>query len=256
MTMHLDRSDTRARAYAASLIAAMLLAPTACGKQDAPRVDSATTLAPAPADAPAAASASATSGAASTPVRGIVAAVSDTAITVTTSTGAQQIRVVAPLRVYARTASDLAHVTPNAFVGVTSVAQNDGSERATQVNIFPEELRGIGEGTRMMEQTGGNGSSSRMTNGSVAPARMTNGTVAGSRMTNGAIARTAGDTIYTVQFKGGTQTIRIPAGVNVTAVVPTTTRLSPGASVVVLTSKGADGRLSTSGVLIASPPKK
>jgi hypothetical protein len=142
-------------------------------------------------------------------------------------------------------------VTPNAFVGITSVAQPDGSERATEIHIFPEELRGTGEGSRMMEQTAGSGGRSTMTNGTVSPSRMTNGSVSGSRMTNGTVGSTGGGRSYTVQYQGGTRTIEIPAGVTVTTIVPTQTKLAVGANVVVLASPGAGGRLSASSVMLS-----
>lgn len=237
------------RACALSLAAATLLTSASCSKHDAS--PNASTAAPAPASAEAPAAALATASAAMTPVRGTITAVSDTALTVTTPTGAQQIRILAPLHVYRRTASDLAHVTPNAFVGITSVAQADGSQRATEIHIFPEELRGTGEGSRMMEQTAGSGGRSTMTNGSVSPSRMTNGSVADSRMTNGSVAATGGGTSYTVQYQGGTQTIEIPAGVTVTAIAPTQTKLAVGANVIVLARTGADGRLSASAIMLS-----
>jgi hypothetical protein len=229
-----------------SLASFALLAASACAKHDAPLNDSTATLAPASAETPAT-----NPPPALTPVRGTIAAVNDTAITVTTATGAKQIFIMPPLHVYERTTSDLAHVTPNSFVGITSVKQSDGSERATEIHIFPEELRGTGEGSRMMEQTGGGGGGGRMTNGSVSGSRMTNGSVAGSRMTNGTVGSTGGGTTYTVQYQGGAQTIQIPANVPVTAIAPSQIKLAVGANVVVLASTGADGRLQASGVMLS-----
>ncbi|MEO5817906.1 MAG: hypothetical protein ABIT20_21730 [Gemmatimonadaceae bacterium] len=223
----------RVRLAALTIAAVTLL--ISCSKRDAPLNDSSIVLTPAPPDAPATAP--------GTPVRGTIAAVNDTSLTVTTATGAQQIHVDAPLRVYARTSSDLAHVTPNAFVGITSVSQPDGSQRATEIHIFPEELRGTGEGSRLMEATTG-GSRSTMTNGAVSR----------SRMTNGAVSTTSGGTSYTVEYQGGSQTIVIPANVAVTIIAPTDAKLAVGANVVVLT-KVAGGRLSASGVMLAAPPK-
>ncbi len=49
-------------------------------------------------------------------------------------------------------------------MGVTSVKQADGTELATEIHIFPEELRGLGEGSYMMNLTAG-GDNNRMTNG-------------------------------------------------------------------------------------------
>jgi hypothetical protein len=239
MSIGTSRARGWQRASLLSLSAGALLTSAACTKQDAPPSDSTTVLAPAPAP-------SAASSTAMTPVRGTIAAVSDTAITVTTATGAQQIRVVAPLHVYASAPSDLTHVTPNSFVGITSVTQPDGSQRATEIHVFPEELRGTGEGSRLMEGTGGSGGRSTMTNGTVSPSRMTNGTV----------NSTGGGTTFTVQYQGGTQTIAIPAGVTVTAIGPSKAPLAVGANVIVLASPGADGQLSATSVMLGGPPAR
>jgi hypothetical protein len=55
-----------------------------------------------------------------------------------------------PFHVYTRAPSDLSKVTEKSFIGVTTLKQPDGSERATEIHVFPEELRGLGEGSRMM----------------------------------------------------------------------------------------------------------
>ena len=182
-------------------------------------------------------------------MRGRVTAISDSEIVLATATGAQQIRLAAPLHLYTRQPTDLAHVKPDAFVGVTSVAQPDGSQRATEIHVFPEELRGMGEGSRPMGAPAANGSTNTMTNGSVAAPRMTNGSVSGSRMTNGSVATKSAGTSYTIQYKGGTQTITVPAGVSVTEIAPTSTKPAVGSSVVVLAKKGSDGRLTSSTIM-------
>ena len=40
----------------------------------------------------------------------------------------------------------LADITDNAFVGATAVKDNDGRWQATEIHIFPETMRGAGEG--------------------------------------------------------------------------------------------------------------
>jgi hypothetical protein len=42
--------------------------------------------------------------------------------------------------------STLADIKPGMFVGSTGMAQADGSQRAIEVHIFPESMRGAGEG--------------------------------------------------------------------------------------------------------------
>jgi hypothetical protein len=212
--------------------------------------------APAPAMSDSAASADSSSSAASSTVRGTLTSVSDTALTVSTATGDVQVRIAPPLNVYARTPSNLAHVTPTAFVGVTSVTAPDGSQRATEIHVFPEALRGTGEGSRLMTQASGGTSASTMTNGTVSGSRMTNGSVSPSRMTNGTVGAKAGPTSLTVTYQGGSQTIAIPAGVTVTTITPTQQKLARGANVIVLANKRPDGGLSASTVMLAAPASK
>ncbi|MFL5614972.1 MAG: hypothetical protein ACJ796_15010 [Gemmatimonadaceae bacterium] len=180
------------------------------------------------------------------PVRGTIAAVSDTLLSITTAGGTQQVHVSPPLRVYQRTTSDLAHVTPNAFVGITSVPQPDGSQRATEIHIFPEELRGTGEGSRLMDSSSSGGRST-MTNGAVSSP---------SRMTNGAVGSTQGTNTFMVRYAGGQQTIQIPPNVSVTAITPAQTRPTAGANVVVLAHKSGAGQLNTSALMLLGPTGK
>src|SRR6476469_2946278 len=104
-----------------------------------------------------------------TPVRGTVVSASDTALTVSTATGDVTVGLQPPLHVYSRVPAKLSSVTAHSFVGVTSIAEPDGKQRATEIHIFPEGLRGTGEGSYLMTQqgTGGHGPRSTMTNGTV-----------------------------------------------------------------------------------------
>ncbi len=228
------------------LLAALLLA--ACAKHDAapPAQDSATA-----ATASSAAPASATSAGPTdiTPIRGTLSTVSDSAITVSTASGDVHVTLQPPLHVFSRVKSKLSAVTPSAFLGVTSVKQSNGSERATEIHIFPEELRGTGEGSYPMTLPGADTSHATST--------MTNGTVSGQgkgatppRMTNGTIASHGTGTLV-VQYKGGTQTITISRDVTVTALAPTSTKLATGAKVVVLGKKQADGTMRASSLVLA-----
>src|ERR1700704_2258797 len=108
-------------------------------------------------------------------LRGTVVSVSANQLVLKSDSSTVTVALAQPFHFYVRAPSDLSKVKQSSFVGVTSVKQPDGSERATQINIFPEELRGVGEGSRMMApDTRAN--PSRMTNGNVSTSRMTNGT--------------------------------------------------------------------------------
>jgi hypothetical protein len=156
--------------------------------------------------------------------------------------------------------SDLAHVNSTSFVGVTSVKQPDGSEQATKIHISPEELRGTGEGSYLLDQsqtrasgnsrmTNGMVSKSRMTNGSVYTSRMTNGAVSGSRMTNGTLNTKPGASTLTVQYKGGTQTISVPPNIPVTVLALSQEALKQGQNVLVLATTQQDGLLTATRII-------
>ncbi|HJP60726.1 MAG TPA: DUF5666 domain-containing protein [Gemmatimonadaceae bacterium] len=180
-------------------------------------------------------------------VRGTVASASPTQLVVTTSAGNDTIALKQPLQVYSRQPATLADVKDNVFIGVTTVKQPDGSERATEIHIFPEELRGLGEGSRMMSQNGGG---NRMTNGAVSNSRMTNGTASPSRMSNGNVANANGSTLD-VQYAGGSQKVVVPPNTRVTQIKATSKQLAAGDRVAVQAKKAPDGSLSTSKVMLA-----
>ena len=183
-------------------------------------------------------------------VRGTLKDVSDSTLTLTTATGDVRVVLATPVKVFTRMPADLSRVSDHVFIGVTSVPQPDGTQRATEIHIFPEELRGLGEGSRPMAAPSG-GSGGTMTNGS---ATMTNGsatmTNGAARMTNGASSGVGSGTM-TVAYNGGSQTITVPPSVPVTELAVTLARLAPGASVVIPATKRPDGTLTTSRVMLA-----
>ena len=175
-----------------------------------------------------------------TGVRGTISTVADTMLVVSTTAGDIRVALASSPEVYSRGPADLSQVKESSFVGVTSVAEADGTQRATEIHIFPEALRGTNEGSFLMRGQAGAGS----------PSTMTNGTVEAPRMTNGTIGATAGGKL-TVNYRGGSQTITIPATVTVTKISRTETKLAPGSNVVVLATKRPDGTLTASRVLLA-----
>lgn len=191
-----------------------------------------------------------------TPVRGAVTSVSGDMLTVNSPSGSVKIHLGSPLKVYTRTPSDLAHVISKSFVGVTSVKQPDGSERATEIHIFPEELRGTGEGSYLMnsDQTK-NASSSRMTNGTVSDLRMADDSAPRSRMTNGTVSAESDGSALTVQYSGGVSAISVPRNVTVTALRPSADKLKTGQEVLVLAKKQPDGSLTATNIISVGSAK-
>jgi hypothetical protein len=186
-----------------------------------------------------------------TMLRGTVASATGHQLVVKTDSATVTVRLSEPFQVFDRAPSDLSQVKDNTFIGVTTVKQPDGSEQATEIHIFPDALRGLGEGSRMMTPAASGGAGNRMTNGSVSASRMTNGTASGSRMSNGTVAGANGTTLV-VQYSGGSQKVMVPANVTVTEIKPVPKTLSAGDRVVVVAKKQSDGSLASSKALLTS----
>ncbi len=148
------------------------------------------------------------------------------------------------VRVSARSASSLAAIAPGAFIGTTAVPRPDGTLSAVEVHIFPESMRGTGEGHRLMDA----GTGSSMTNATVAsvaattpppPNTMTNATVA-------SIAASGRERQITLKYREGEKTVTVGDTVPVVMIEPgDMSLLVPGAHVLVTATKQADGTLTS-----------
>ena len=174
-------------------------------------------------------------------LRGTVVSVSANQLVLKSDTGAVTVILAQPFHLYVRAPSDLSHVKENSFIGVTTVKQPDGSERATEIHVFPEELRGVGEGSRMMPPNASAGAG-RMTNGNVSASRMTNGTASQSRMSNGKVSSTNGSSLV-VQYAGGSQNVTVPPNTPVTELKLASRAVAAGDQVAVVAKKAPDGSL-------------
>jgi hypothetical protein len=174
-------------------------------------------------------------------VLGKVQSFTGSSLDVATPSGVVHVKVKQPLATYKQVPSDMSHVTSDAYVGVPSVQQADGTELAKQVIIFPEELRGAAEGSVLLDAPSAT-THSRMTNGSVSrPASH-------SRMTNGTVQNGANSTLV-VRYQDGSQTISIPAGVQVVLVAKEPVTLGAGDTIYAATEKLPDGMLTTNKIL-------
>src|SRR5712671_1332704 len=175
-------------------------------------------------------------------VLGKVQSFTGSSLAVATPEGVVHVAVTQPLATYKQIPSDLSHVTANSYVGVASVQQADGTELAKQVIIFPKELRGAAEGSVLLDAPGAT-THNRMTNGSVSSAAVLH-----SRMTNGTVQKGASSTLV-VRYQDGSQTISIPAGVQVVLVAKEAVALSAGDTIYAATEKLPDGLLTTNKIL-------
>ena len=151
------------------------------------------------------------------------------------------ITIPADMKVMANAKAGLGDIKPGDFVGSAADKGPDGKLHAEEVHIFPESMRGTGEGHRPM----GPDPNRTMTNGTVTMAgpedrTMTNGTVSG---VSGASSRT-----ITIKYKDGDQVIEVsPDTPIVMRVSGKRSLLKPGATVLVLAAQ-KDGGLVATGV--------
>jgi len=152
-------------------------------------------------------------------------------------------------RLSGRSPSDLTKVAQGAFVGTAAVPQPDGTLLAREVHIFPESMRGTGEGHRPMDAEPG----STMTNATVASVGA-NKAGEKSTMTNATVAQVAdaqGGRKMTLTYKGGEKTVIVPKNAPVVMVEPADrTALVPGAHVIAYGTAQADGALAAQRVSI------
>ena len=182
-------------------------------------------------------------------VLGKIQSITGTSLDVATPSGVVHVVIKQPLATYKQIPSDLNHVTSSSYVGVPSVQQADGTELAKQVIIFPKELRGAAEGSVLLDAPGAT-THNRMTNGSVSTPAISH-----SRMTNGTVQKGANSTLV-VRYQDGSQTISIPAGVQVVLVAKEAVTLGAGDTIYAATEKLPDGMLTTNKILqiVAASP--
>jgi hypothetical protein len=83
-------------------------------------------------------------------VRGTVEAVDGPVLTVKSRDGrtTYKVRMADNAAVRGIIRASLSEIKANSFIGVTGMPQADGSQKAVEIHIFPEALRGTGEGHR------------------------------------------------------------------------------------------------------------
>lgn len=182
-------------------------------------------------------------------LRGTIERVEADTVTIRTRAGATETLRLAPgTRVAQLAPASLDQVKDGSFIGTAAKAGAKPGDPpvALEVLIFPEALRGAGEGhypwDRLPDAASGPVETS-MTNGTVkAPeveTSMTNGTVKApeveTTMTNGTVAggpATAGGRTLTVSYKGQTLAVAVPPGTPVVMLEPADRAvLKPGAKV-------------------------
>src|SRR5258708_24196590 len=99
-------------------------------------------------------------------VRGTIEKVDGSALTLKTSDGEQKLTLTGNATIVAVVKASMADIKENTFLGSAAMPQPDGTQKALEVHIFPEAMRGTGEGHRPYAPVKG----STMTNGTAAGA--------------------------------------------------------------------------------------
>jgi hypothetical protein len=159
-------------------------------------------------------------------LRGTIAAVNGTTLKISPNGGGPDATVtLSPdAVVVALVPAKLSDITPGTFIGTAAEAQPDGTLVAKEIHVFPESMRGAGEGHRPFDL----GPNSTMTNGTV-----------GQK-----VKATSGGRL-TVSYKGGEKTIVVPPDAPVVMITPGSPAMLLAGAHVVLQVKTGPGSTPT-----------
>ncbi|MGD1065540.1 MAG: hypothetical protein ABR975_01845 [Vulcanimicrobiaceae bacterium] len=193
-----------------------------------------------------------------THVRGTVKAISATQITVATAHGDVHLALGPKVRVGSVVPGSIADIKAGTFIGSANVPGN-GAARALEVVVFPDAMRGTGEGDYPWDLPGGGSHMSSMTNGTVGGGSMSSmsGSMGGSSMTNASVTHksaSGGATVVDVSYKGGSKKIAIGPNTPIVRVGPAKLAdVHPGSHVFVVDANGTADRIVV-GEKGATPP--
>jgi hypothetical protein len=176
-------------------------------------------------------------------VRGDIVSVDGDTVQVKSRDGKEvKLKLAENVRVATVEKTDLDSIGENAFIGTTAVPQSDGSLRAIEVHVFPEAMRGTGEGHRPWDLQ----PKSTMTNATVAKVDQGGGK-SKSTMTNATVANVSkkgGGRKIQLKYPDGEKTVYVPANIPIVKMQPSDkSQLQPGAHLFAIATKGPDGTL-------------
>ena len=164
-------------------------------------------------------------------VRGTIEAVDGDVLSVKSRGGEDfKLRMAGDMRVVGIAQISLSDIKVGSFIGTTTVPGADGSQNAVEVHVFPEDMRGTGEGSRPFDLR----PNSTMTNATVAQ------TVAGND----------GHTLL-IKYKDGEKKVVVSPETPVVTYVPADkSELKAGAKVIAAMKKLPDGSYETNRVSV------
>jgi len=164
-------------------------------------------------------------------VRGVIELVDGPALTIATREGPEvRVTLTPDVGIGALVPADLGAASQGSFIGTAALPQADGRLKAQAVLIFPDSMRGVGEGHRAWDLTPGS--------------TMTNATV------EGAVSDVAGR-VLTLSYPGGKQELVVPPGTPIVTLAPgDASLLKPGNHVFLGAARSPDGNLTASRITV------
>jgi hypothetical protein len=164
-------------------------------------------------------------------VRGTIEGVDGDVLSVKSRSGDDvKLHMAGGMRVFGIARISLSDVKVGSFIGATTVPGPDGSQNAVEVHVFPEDMRGTGEGSRPYDLRPNS--------------TMTNATVAES------VAGNDGHTLM-VKYKDGEKKVVVSPETPVVTYVPgDKSELKAGAKVIAFMKKLPDGSFETNRVSV------
>jgi hypothetical protein len=142
-----------------------------------------------------------------------------------------KVKLADDVKVLALDRKSMDDVKQGAFVGITATPQPDGTQKAVEIHIFPEALRGMGEGHRPWDLM----PNSTMTNANIETA----------------VASSDGKELV-LKYKDGEKKFAVPANVEVVMFAPAAVAdLKPGEKIFVAAGKKqADGTVLAPSIVV------
>jgi hypothetical protein len=164
-------------------------------------------------------------------VRGAIEAIDGDVVSVKSRSGEDvKLRMTGDIRVVGIIKISLADVKLGSFIGTTTVPGADGTPSAVEVHVFPEDMRGTGEGSRPYDLK----PNSTMTNATVAQA----------------VAGNDGQTL-TVKYKDGEKKVVVSPDTPVVTYVPADkSDLKAGAKIIAFVKQLPDGSFETNRISV------
>lgn len=163
-------------------------------------------------------------------IRGAIEAVDGAVLTIKTREGDERkVKMTDNVTVTGIARTTMAEVKPGSYIGVTGMPQADGSQKAIAIHIFPEAMRGTGEGSRPWDLR----PNSSMTNATV----------------DQKVQASDGQTV-TVKYKDGEKKVTVTPDTPIVTFVPgNKDELKPGAKIIIMdATKKDDGTFETARV--------